>query len=200
MMRCIECDEVILLGPIRTRFGPVHPSCHWRFMVQQEISEINERLNSLEESRRHRYAILVILFRTEATQHTQSSGVPSTSSLEGHMAKSIPADSTKGLVLTLAEIRASDGKVYPLTAGPFQVDVQDPAGTVDIVPGSADQTTPTIFHPNGTKTAGTVTVKVTDTSNGLSGTASFDVTAVAPPPPPPADVPDTLNVDFVPEA
>jgi hypothetical protein len=107
------------------------------------------------------------------------------------------ANSTKGLVLGIAETRASDGKVFP-AAGPFQVDVTDPNGTIDVVPGSADQKTATIFRANGSGKTGTVTVKVTDTSNALVGNVSFDVVA-APPPPPPVDLPDTLTVTLTPE-
>jgi hypothetical protein len=76
-----------------------------------------------------------------------------------------------------------------------EVDVTDPSGVITVTPGSADQSTPTNFKPNGTAAVGTVTAKVTDTSNGLVGSGSFDVVAPAPPPPP---GPDTLVVGFVP--
>lgn len=98
---------------------------------------------------------------------------------------------TKGLNLAIAETLAATGEVFP-SAGPFQVDVTDPAGAVTVTPGSADQTTPTNFKASGTNAVGTVTVKVTDTSNNLVGSGSFDV--VAPAPPPQAD---TLTVGFV---
>jgi len=107
------------------------------------------------------------------------------------------ANATKGLVLAIVETRASDGKIFP-AAGPFAVDVTDPNGTINVVPGSADQKTATIFRANGSGKTGTVTVKVTDTSNTLVGSASFDV--VAPAPPPPVDLPDTLTVSFAAEA
>lgn len=114
-------------------------------------------------------------------------------------------NSAKGFVLGIVETRQSDGKVYK-SAGPFQIDVTDPAGAIAVVPGSADQTTSTILRPNGSGKAGTVTVKVTDTSNNLVGSASFDV--VAPPASvggltavvTPVDLPDTLTVNFAPEA
>ena len=107
------------------------------------------------------------------------------------------SNATKGLVLLLTELRASDGKVYPLTKGPFTVAVDDNGtGIVTAVPGSDDETTPTIFRPSGTGGVGTVKVTVTDTSNGLVGTASFDIVAPTQPPP---DAPDTLKVDFAPE-
>ena len=115
------------------------------------------------------------------------------------MSQQIFADAAKGLVLGLAEIRKSDGKVYPLSAGPFALDIQDPGNTVTVVPGTPDQTTPAIFRPNGSLATGTVTITVTDTSNGLkSDPVSFDVVAPAPPPPPP-DVPDTLVASLTPE-
>jgi len=100
----------------------------------------------------------------------------------------------KGFNLTILETLAASGQVFP-SAGPFQVDVQDPANTVTVTAGTPDQTTPTNFKANGSNAIGTVTVKVTDTSNGLVGTASFDV--VAPPPPPPPVKADTLTVGFV---
>lgn len=111
------------------------------------------------------------------------------------MNASIVSNAAKGLVLTLAEILAATGQVFPLTAGPFAVDVQDPANTIAIIPGSPDQKTPTIFRPNGTGAVGTVIVTVTDQSNNLKGSGSFDV--VSPVPPPPA--PDTLQVGFTAE-
>lgn len=114
------------------------------------------------------------------------------------------SNATKGLVLGIVETRASDGKVYP-NVGPFTVDVTDPNadangqnGTVTIVPGTPDQKTPTIFRPSGNGKTGTITVKVTDTSNNLVDSVSFDV--VAPAPPPPADKPDTLTASLTPEA
>ena len=104
--------------------------------------------------------------------------------------------SDKGLLLALVELRQSDGKVFPLSSGPFQVDVQDPSNTVTVTPGSADQTTPTQFVPNGTNAVGTVTVKVTDMNPSfktpLVGTGTFDVTAT------PAEQADTLQVGFKP--
>lgn len=122
---------------------------------------------------------------------------------EFRMNLQILANATKGLVLGIVETRASDGKVYP-NVGPFTVDVTDPNadangqnGTVTVVPGTPDQKTPTIFRPSGNGKTGTITVKVTDTSNNLVGSVSFDV--VAPPPPPPADVPDTLTASLTPE-
>jgi hypothetical protein len=114
------------------------------------------------------------------------------------------SNATKGMVLAIVETLAATGQVFP-SAGPFSVAVTDPTadangqnGAIVVVPGTPDQKTPTIFRASGNGKTGTVTVKVTDTSNGLSGEASFDV--VAPPPPPPAAKPDTLAVSFTPEA
>ncbi len=109
----------------------------------------------------------------------------------------ILANAAKGLVLGILETLKATGQEFP-SAGPFQVDVTDPAGTINVVPGTPDQKTAEIFRANGSGNVGTVTVKVTDTSNGLSGSATFDV--VAPPPPPPPAAPDTLTVSFTPEA
>jgi hypothetical protein len=113
----------------------------------------------------------------------------------------IVSNATKGLVLGIVETLAATGQVFP-SAGPYTVDVTDPNadangqnGTVTIVAGTPDQKTPTIFRPSGNGKTGTIAVKVTDTSNNLVGSASFDV--VAPPPPP---VADTLTVGFTPEA
>lgn len=123
---------------------------------------------------------------------------------EFRMNAQILSNATKGLVLGIVETRASDGKVYP-NVGPFTVDVTDPNadtngqnGTVAVVPGTPDQKTPTIFRPSGNGKTGTIAVKVTDTSNGLTNTVSFDV--ISPGPPPPADVPDTLTASLTPEA
>ncbi len=107
----------------------------------------------------------------------------------------ILANATKGLVLGIVETRASDGKAFP-AVGPFQIDVSDPDGTINLVPGNADQKTPDVFRPNGSGKTGTVTVKVTDTSNKLVGSASFDVVA---PSSVTVDLPDTLTVSFTPE-
>jgi hypothetical protein len=99
-----------------------------------------------------------------------------------------------GLNLVLAE--TSKGVAIPLSAGPFTVAVQDPANTVTVTPGSADQTTPTNFKANGTGNVGTVTVVVTDTSvtpNLVSAPASFDVVAPVTTP-----VPDALTASFAP--
>lgn len=108
----------------------------------------------------------------------------------------ILANDTKGLNLTVEEIAAANPGVVLPASGPFQVDVTDPGNTVTVTPGSANQITPTNFKPNGTGAIGTVTVKVTDTSNNLVGTGSFAVVAAPPPPPPPKA--DTLLVGFVP--
>jgi hypothetical protein len=113
----------------------------------------------------------------------------------GVLTMKIFSNDPKGLNLTLQEILQASGQQFPLTKGPFQVDVTDPSGVITVTPGSADQSTPTNFKPNGTAAVGTVTAKVTDTSNGLVGSGSFDVVAPAPPPPP---GPDTLVVGFVP--
>jgi hypothetical protein len=117
------------------------------------------------------------------------------------MSNQLLSNATKGLVLSLAEILKATGQAFPLTAGPFHVDVQDPNGTIAVVPGTDDQKTPTIFRPNGSGKTGTVTVTVTDNSPTLkaplTGSSTFDVVAPAPPPPPAA--PDTLVVAFTPE-
>jgi hypothetical protein len=105
------------------------------------------------------------------------------------------ANAVKGFVLGIVETLKATGQVFP-SAGPFQVDVTDPASAIAVVPGSADQKTPTIFRANGSGKTGTVTVKVTDTSNGLSDSISFDVVA---PSPPPAPAPDTLTASLTPE-
>jgi len=108
----------------------------------------------------------------------------------------INSNDLKGLNLALAE--SAKGQPFPLTAGPFTLDVQDPNNTVIVTPGSADQTTPTNFKPNGTGAVGTVTVVVTDNSQTpplVSAPASFDVVAPVVPPP---TVPDTLIASFVP--
>jgi hypothetical protein len=106
----------------------------------------------------------------------------------------IATDTTKGFALVLAELLA--GAPFPLTAGPFTVAFDDPNGTVTRTPGSADQTTPDTFFPNGSGAVGTVTVTVTDQSvpGGLVGVGAFDVVAPVPPPP----QPDTLQVSFAP--
>ncbi len=101
----------------------------------------------------------------------------------------------KGLNLVLAETAA--GVAVPLSKGPFTLTITDPANTVAVTPGSADQTTPTNFKPNGSGAVGTVTVVVTDTSVTpplVSAPASFDVVAPVVVPP----VPDALVASFAP--
>jgi len=105
----------------------------------------------------------------------------------------INSDDLKGLNLVLAETAA--GAAVPLSKGPFTVAVTDPNNTVTVTPGSADQTTPTNFKPNGSGAVGTVSVVVTDTSTTpplVSAPATFDVVAPAPP------VPDALVASFAP--
>lgn len=110
----------------------------------------------------------------------------------------ILSNATKGLVLGIVETLAATGQVFP-SSGPFVVSVTDPTadangqnGAITVVAGSADQKTPTIFRPSGNGKTGTITVKVTDQSNNLVGSASFDVVA-------PAAAADTLTVSFTPE-
>lgn len=103
----------------------------------------------------------------------------------------INSNDTKGLNLVLAE--SAKAQPVPLSKGPFTVDVQDPNNTVTVTPGSADQTTPTNFKPNGSGATGTVTVTVTDTAQTpplVSAPASFDVVV-------PVTAPDTLTASFV---
>lgn len=106
------------------------------------------------------------------------------------------SNDTVGLNLVLAESAA--GQPVALGAGPFSVQMDDPANTVIKTDGSADQTTPTNFKANGTGNTGTVTVTVTDAQFNLVGKGSFDVVAPPPPPPPPPPTPDTLTVAFTP--
>lgn len=102
------------------------------------------------------------------------------------------SDDPKGLNLAIKETLAATGEVFA-SSGPFAVDTTDPSGSITVTPGSPDNVTPTNFKPNGSGAAGTVTVKVTDQSNGLVGSSSFDVVAAAP-----VQKADTLTVDFVP--
>lgn len=118
---------------------------------------------------------------------------------EFRMNVQIFSNATKGLVLGIVETLAATGQVFP-SAGPFTVDVTDPNadangqnGTIAVVPGTPDQKTPTIFRPSGNGKTGTIAVKVTDTSNNLVGSVSFDVVA------PPAAKPDTLTASLTPE-
>lgn len=104
----------------------------------------------------------------------------------------ILSDDPKGLNLAIKETLAATGQEFP-SSGPFAVDTTDPSNTITVTPGSPDNATPTNFKPNGSGAAGTVTVRVTDQSNGLVGNASFDVVAAVPVP-----KADTLTVDFVP--
>jgi hypothetical protein len=110
--------------------------------------------------------------------------------LEGRLTVQIFSNDTKGLNLTIQEVLQATGQIFP-SAGPFQVDVTDPGNAITVTPGSADQATPTNFKPNGSGAVGAVTVKVTDQSNGLVGSNTFDVVAPA------AAKPDTLVVGFV---
>jgi hypothetical protein len=110
------------------------------------------------------------------------------------------SNAVKGLVLGIVETLAATGQVFP-SAGPFQVDVTDPTadangqnGAIVVVPGTPDQKTPTIFRASGNGKTGTITVKVTDTSNNLVNSIFFDVVA----PPPPAQA-DTLTLSLTPE-
>jgi hypothetical protein len=110
----------------------------------------------------------------------------------GELVMQIVSNDTKGLNLVLAE--TAKGVAVPLSKGPFTLAITDPNNTVLVTPGSADQTTPTNFKPNGTGAVGTVSVVVTDTSvtpNLVSAPATFDVVT-------PVAVPDTLTASFVP--
>lgn len=103
------------------------------------------------------------------------------------------SNDTKGLNAALAE--TEKGVAIPLSKGPFTFNIQDPANTVTVTPGSPDQTTPTNFKPNGTGNVGTVTFTVTDTSVTpplVSNMVSFDVVA------PVVAVPDALVASVVP--
>jgi hypothetical protein len=107
----------------------------------------------------------------------------------------------KGLNLTIEEIVTLTNQIIP-SAGPYQVDVTDPTADANgqnvaivVTPGTPDQTTPTNFKPSGNGKVGTITIKVTDTSNQLTDSISFDV--VAPPPPPPAKA-DKMVLGLVP--
>jgi hypothetical protein len=107
----------------------------------------------------------------------------------------ILSNDPKGLNLALAE--TSKGVPIPLSAGPFTIAVTDPAKTIAFTGGSADQTTPANFKPNGSGAVGTVSVDVTDTSVTpplVFPTASFDVVAPVVVPP----VPDAGVASFVP--
>jgi len=137
-----------------------------------------------EHKKHHRHAAQLIVFFLANSGKSKGKGRWTVAT------KILTTD--KGLNLALVELRASDGKVFPLSAGPFAVDVRDPSNTVTVTPGSPDQTTPTSFVPAGGNT-GTVVVNVIDQSNGLKGTGSFDVVAPTPP-----DQPDTLQVGFKP--
>jgi len=94
--------------------------------------------------------------------------------------------------LVLAE--AIKGQPFPLSKGPFVVQVTDPNVTLKVTAGSPDNTTPTKFQLAGTGTTGTAQVVVTDSQYNIVGNGVINV-AAAPPP-----VPDTLTVDFVAEA
>jgi hypothetical protein len=110
---------------------------------------------------------------------------------------------TKGLNLTIEEIVSATNAIIP-SAGPFQVDVTDPAadatgqnGAITVTPGSKDQTTPTNFKPSGNGKTATITIKVTDVSNSLTDSITFDVVAPSPPPPPPPKA-DKMIIGLVP--
>lgn len=112
----------------------------------------------------------------------------------GKTAMQIGALSTTVLLLLLAE--SAKGNQIPLSTGPFTVDSEDPSNTCNYVPGSADQSTPDSWTPNGSGALGTVQVTVADESQTppLIGTGSFDVIAGGGG----TIVPDTLTVNFQP--
>lgn len=97
----------------------------------------------------------------------------------------------KGLNAAIVETGA--GQTFPVT-GPVKFDIQDPGNTITFTPGSADNSTPANFKPNGSGATGTVTVTATDTGNvdKLADTQSFDVVA------PVVAKPDKLALSFVP--
>ena len=102
----------------------------------------------------------------------------------------------KGLNLALVE--SAKGVQLPLSKGPFNVDVVDPASTITVTRVGTDEVVPTNFKPNGSGATGTVTITVTDTSVTpplVAAPISFDVVAPAPPPP---VVPDSLVASLVP--
>jgi hypothetical protein len=165
---CHECHEQIFSGE----------PCIWE--RKEEIPWIVLFHVPCYERHRHRRELTVFFYSVEG----------------GNFTMQIFSNDTKGLLLALAE--SAKGVAIALSKGPFAIAVQDPSNTCTFTPGSADQTTPASFVPNGSGAVGTVTVVVTDNSVTpplVSAPASFQVVAPAPPPPP---VPDTLVASFVP--
>lgn len=152
--------------------------------VQRGTTLANVHLKTIEDElkalrARHEKKLFVFFVSTEG----------------GKTAMQIGASSTAVLLLLLAE--SAKGNQIPLSAGPFTVDSEDPNSTCNYTPGSADQSTPDSWTPNGSGALGTVTVEVADEGQTppLIGTGSFDVIAGGGGGP---VVPDTLTVDFQP--
>jgi hypothetical protein len=152
--------------------------------VLLDIDRLETDLLTLRRERRRREHELLVFFLR-----------PRTSTTEGKLTMQIFSNDPNGLNLALAETSA--GVPVPLSAGPFTVTIADPNNTITDTEGSPDQTTPDNYKPNGTGNVGTVTVTVTDTSNNLVGTGSFDVVA---PTGTGTGKADTLLVSFVPAA
>lgn len=86
--------------------------------------------------------------------------------------------------VTVVFLEADDtGKIFPIK-GPLGFVVSDPSGTVNVIAGSADGTTPEQLAPNGSGKTGTVTVTVTDTGNNIVASGTLTVVPPAPPPVP----------------
>jgi hypothetical protein len=112
----------------------------------------------------------------------------------GGFTMQIFSNDPKGLNLALAE--TLKGAPVPLSKGPFAVAISDPNNTIKVTPGSADQTTPDNYKPNGSGALGTVTVTVTDNAQTpplVSAPVSFDVVA-----PTGGNTADALVASFVP--
>jgi len=138
-----------------------------------------------EKVRSRHHQLFVFLFSAEVLREGVSI----------RMITQILNNDPKGAFVEIAETNA-DGSPHP-SSGPFQIEVVDPAPALTTVAaGSPDNTTPTRIVANGSG-VGSVTVNVTDTSNGAKGSAVLGIVAPPPPPPPPPPVP-TLTVSFAP--
>jgi hypothetical protein len=187
LLRQVE-NEVTLIGKFLIQAGADVLDATWK------VERLNRNLETLERIFSRHPRELVVLFlgaSGDLVEATAESGAQNRERLTMQIFSNDP----KGLNLALAE--TNKGAPVPLSKGPFTIQISDPNGTVTVKAGSADQTTPTNFLPNGSGAIGTVTVIVTDTSVTpplVSAPASFDVVAPVPPPP----VPDALLASFVP--
>jgi hypothetical protein len=149
------------------------------------VSKHEKERHGHHRRHRHHHRLAIFFFQVSIFENGEGVSI--------RMITSILNNDPKGAFVQIVETDASGAVVA--SSGPFAIEVVDQTPPIaTVTAGSPDNTTPTRIVGNGTG-VGSVTVNVTDTSNGAKGSAVLQI--LAPPPPPPPPVP-TLTVGFVP--